>query len=59
MDYGVKELLGDIIEIRIDKKTIPNGEIWIEKKGKKNYEKLGQYLFDEEAWFETFMWGAK
>lgn len=44
MDEAVQEVLGDMLYIRHDCKTVTNSEPWIEKRGKKMYDLLSKYL---------------
>jgi hypothetical protein len=49
MDAGVEKILGSIVKIRTDPKTIKYSDVWVEKKGQKMYDALKEYVFDDFA----------
>ena len=42
MEYGCKKVIGEVA--RIDFKTLTHEEVWVEQKGKQNYEAFSKYL---------------
>ena len=46
MDQAVRAVIGDALQIRLDKDMHKPGELWIEEKGEKFYKLLSPYLSD-------------
>lgn len=44
MDEACSEVLGDVLKVRIDTDVHRHTDVWIEDKGRNNYERLGKYL---------------
>lgn len=53
MDEAVSEVLGDRLKIRIDTDIHTHDDVWIEGKGKSNYERLSKFLEHQEGSLDT------
>ncbi len=53
MDEAVEEVLGDRLKIRIDTDIHKHNDVWIEGKGKANYERLSKFLEKQEGSIES------